>query len=360
MNVVARRVIVVLAVIAFLLIAIVYALNLRSPSLDAERLPRILPAGEPAVIPVAVKDAKGAQLRLDVTPQDLEILQEAEKIELRWDNPPPGTHIHQLTLFALEGEHETKVSSVEWKVEVQRPEKPGTLPDETQPDETIPDVATPDETTPDETTPEETKPEQPQPDETQPDEAKPEETQPEEVKPDAPQPDETKPEETQPDVPEPPKADPIEALPALPRVEDEAKVQVEGKMAVYGRSHPNAQTIEGYVIDKLGLVNYTYQVAGDNEALADAQIEALLRIGASPAAGDSPFNVKLNPAGGKALARRNLQQLRLPVEIWGLILRTTSKVAGVVNRGQVTWRIGRYEPDPGGLVIDISREDVKP
>src|SRR5690606_1603960 len=128
-------------------------------------------------------------------------------------------------------------------------------------------------------------------------------------------------------------------------------VQVEGKTVLYGRSHPDAQTIEGYVMDKLGLVAYTYQVADDNEALADAQIEALLRIGASPAAGDSPLDVKLTPAGDKALARRNLQQIRLPVEIWGLILRTTSKVAGVVNRGQVTWRIGRYEPDPGGLVI---------
>lgn len=348
MTAMLRQIVIVLAIVVAIVLVVVFALGVRSPSIDVGRLPSTLPAGQSVTLDLPISDPGSAKLEFETSSQELEILA-GDPPRLSWSTPTPGIHEHMLNLVQLNDGKREALDSVIWRVKVEA----GDADNDALPDDT-PTAGQPASSTEAPDTPEQISQPQPAPSPDLPQAPAPD---PEPAAPASEQ--VAQPEAPTDAAPEPPPAPtPLAAkIESVDKLASEIVTQV-GSTSLYGQGMAQAGEMpESYLADKLQRVTYTYQAPRDPQ-LADAHLDALLAIGGSYAQPGSPLDVQLNTAGRDALKARGQQAIRLPVKSWSIILHTTRQVGGVINEGSVDWRLARYAPADGTYAVVIEPNDI--
>lgn len=338
-----RRSIITVATVIVLIIGVIFVtIGLQQPSLSVDGLPNGIDAGAPFVGKLIVVNPRHYAIDVSSSQGDLEI--EPESFQIRWPSPHPGSYNVAFTLHREKGDRRTVVDEKIWSVLVA-----GDTPAKTPPEaeDIVADTASPHAADP-------VKPVRP------PAMVKPPPTTAEQTA--------VEPRPTpliEPGISpgstaavEPPPDQPVTLTRTIGKLQDEVSVSLPNGQQVFGRGRPGNWTPrQAYLRGLLSQVHYVYDFP-DDPAQADANVGVLLQLGAEPADTEDPFTIALNDNGRAAMQRRRTASLRLPSELWGAVLRTTTVVA-VVNRGRVRWRLAAYEPQSGAYAVVVESRDIQ-
>ena len=306
-----RRSIIAVATVIILIVGVIFVtIGLQQPSLSVDGLPNGIDAGAPFVGKLIVVNPRHYAIAVSSSQGDLEI--DPESFQIRWQSPHPGSYNVAFTLHRKQGDRRTVVDEKMWSVLIAG-DTPAKTPPE--PEDIVADTADPQAA--------------------------------DAVEPAPP-----------PAAVEPPPDQPVTRTRTVGKLQDEVGISLPNGQQVFGRGRPGNWTPrQAYLRGLLSQVRYVYDFP-DDPAQADANVGVLLQLGAELADTEDPFTIALNDNGRVAMQRRRTVSLRLPAELWGAVLRTTTVVA-VVNRGRVRWRLAAYEPQSGAYAVVIEPRDIQ-
>jgi len=334
-----RRSIIAVATVIVLIVGVIFVtIGLQQPSLSVDGLPNGIDAGAPFVGKLIVVNPRHYAIDVSSSQGDLEI--DPESFQIRWRSPHPGSYNVAFTLHRKQGDRRTVVDEKMWSVLIAG-DTPAKTPPE--PEDIVADTADPQAADAVEPAPPPAAVEPP-----------PTTVEPKAVEP-RPAPAIS---QGSPAAVEPPPDQPVTLTRTVGKLQDEVGISLPNGQQVFGRGRPGNWTPrQAYLRGLLSQVRYVYDFP-DDPAQADANVGVLLQLGAELADTEDPFTIALNDNGRVAMQRRRTVSLRLPAELWGAVLRTTTVVA-VVNRGRVRWRLAAYEPQSGAYAVVIEPRDIQ-